>query len=241
MISIFESTDIDTLKSLVRESPNAIELFKKLKMSQSTKQYKRMKKTLAERGIDISHWPKRRDDRVGQGVLDEDMFRCGSHQLSDTLKRRILKRGLKPYRCVKCDNAGEWEGEPLALQLDHINGDTYDNRLENLRFLCPNCHAQTPTFAGRKRNLVFNPLSLLSKERLTELVWSKPITHLAKDLDRSRWTITKYCRQSGIEMPPFAYWERPENRPKVAVQNYTPTTTLLKEVASLGEPKVVVL
>lgn len=53
------------------------------------------------------------------------------------------------YKCACCGNTGEWNGRPLVLQLDHINGDNCDNRLENLRFLCPNCHSQTDTFAGR--------------------------------------------------------------------------------------------
>jgi len=54
-----------------------------------------------------------------------------------------------PFRCAECDNVGEWRGRPLTLQLDHVNGIYNDNRLENLRWLCPNCHSQTETFAGR--------------------------------------------------------------------------------------------
>ena len=56
---------------------------------------------------------------------------------------------MKPFRCALCGNEGEWCGQPLTLQLDHVNGRYDDNRLENLRWLCPNCHSQTPTFAGR--------------------------------------------------------------------------------------------
>jgi predicted RNA-binding Zn-ribbon protein involved in translation (DUF1610 family) len=65
------------------------------------------------------------------------------------VKKRMLNRGV-PYRCAKCGNPGLWQDEPLSLQLDHINGVHNDNRFENLRFLCPNCHSQTRTFAGRK-------------------------------------------------------------------------------------------
>lgn len=70
------------------------------------------------------------------------------------LKRRLIEENVLKYECDKCGNKGFWEGERLSLQLDHINGDSYDHRLDNLRILCPNCHSQTPTF-GSKNNRLF--------------------------------------------------------------------------------------
>jgi transposase-like protein len=64
------------------------------------------------------------------------------------LKRRLLREGLKDNRCERC-GISEWRDAPLSLALHHINGDGRDNRLENLQFLCPNCHSQTENFAGR--------------------------------------------------------------------------------------------
>jgi hypothetical protein len=68
---------------------------------------------------------------------------------SAKLKKKLIEEGYLEDVCVGCGNEGEWNGKPITLELDHINGDRYDNRFENLRILCPNCHSQTPTFRGR--------------------------------------------------------------------------------------------
>lgn len=64
------------------------------------------------------------------------------------LKVRLVAAGLKGERCEEC-GISEWLDEPLSMQLHHVNGDGTDNRLENLQFLCPNCHSQTDTYGGR--------------------------------------------------------------------------------------------
>lgn len=79
----------------------------------------------------------------------EDIFRVNSRIGSSKLRHYIVSRNLLPYRCVGCANDGWHCGKVLVLQVDHINGVRDDNRLENLRFMCPNCHSQTETFAGR--------------------------------------------------------------------------------------------
>lgn len=77
------------------------------------------------------------------------------------IKMRLLKAGLLQYRCSDC-GISRWQGKPLSLELEHKNGNKYDNRLENLSLLCPNCHSQTPTYGSRNKRR-YLPRSLMAK------------------------------------------------------------------------------
>lgn len=70
---------------------------------------------------------------------------------SHKLRNRLLREGILEHRCASCRNT-RWLDQPIPLELDHINGNNKDNRLKNLRLLCPNCHAQTPTYRSKKRS-----------------------------------------------------------------------------------------
>lgn len=86
----------------------------------------------------------------------EELLVSGRPTNRGHLKTRLLKEGLKEERCEEC-GLSEWRGRPLRITLHHVNGDGYDNRLENLEFLCPNCHSQTGNFAGRNGHLRARP------------------------------------------------------------------------------------
>lgn len=78
----------------------------------------------------------------------EELLVAGKPRNRGHIRARLVKEGLKEERCEEC-GLTEWRGKPLRVTLHHVNGDPYDHRLENLQFLCPNCHSQTPNFGGR--------------------------------------------------------------------------------------------
>jgi hypothetical protein len=69
---------------------------------------------------------------------------------SHKLKLRLISEGLKQHKC-ECCGITEWNGQPTPIELDHIDGNRYNNTIENLRILCPNCHAQTDTYRGKNK------------------------------------------------------------------------------------------
>lgn len=90
--------------------------------------------------IKCSHRPNRKND-----ILCEN-----SKVTHGTLRKFVLKHDLIEYICCECGQGSDWKGKPIILELHHINGNNRDNRLDNLVFLCPNCHTQTETHRGRK-------------------------------------------------------------------------------------------
>lgn len=112
-----------------------------------------VKKLIKFYDVDVSHFnlSQALSNASRNAVPDEERFCKGSTICRASLKRHIRKNNLIEYRCKKCGLGDEWQNEPLVLTIEHINGVNDDNRIENLCFLCPNCHSQTTSFAGRNQ------------------------------------------------------------------------------------------
>jgi 5-methylcytosine-specific restriction endonuclease McrA len=92
-------------------------------------------------------------DKRGPRIPLEKILVQNSTFQTNKLRLRLLNEGIKDHQCEECKREA-WNGKPIPLELDHINGVCNDHRIENLRLLCPNCHAQTEHYRGRnaKRN-----------------------------------------------------------------------------------------
>ena len=139
-------------------SSSIAQVAKKLGCNTTGGGYVTLKMAARELGLDDSHM-------TGQGwnigwqsnpskerviALSDILVEDSTYTTIWRLKRRLLSEGILEYRCYLC-GLTEWNGKPITLQLDHINGVHLDHRIENLRLLCPNCHSQTETFAGRNK------------------------------------------------------------------------------------------
>ena len=144
---------------------------------------------------------------------NEEVFVENSYYARHHIKKRIIKDKLLDYKCENCGNSGEHNNKPLSLQLDHKNGKSEDNRLENLRFLCPNCHSQTDTYAGRgskgKRNKKIQPNMDFHKNKLKadKELW-KSLQH-DDSIKFGEWGWkTRLCKKIGITSQKVTPWLR---------------------------------
>lgn len=141
-------------RAAVAVSLNYSETLRRLGLRPAGGNHRVLKAFLAERGISTEHI----DPDAGRGANFRsrgsrplaEILVAGSTYSRSSLKRRLFAEGLKQRRCELCGQGEYWNGGLMALVLDHVNGDPEDNRLENLRIVCPNCNATLDTHCGRK-------------------------------------------------------------------------------------------
>nr|DAJ58730.1 MAG TPA: NinG recombination protein [Caudoviricetes sp.] len=132
-------------------------------------------------------------------VRKEDILKENCKHQRTVLRRYVIKNNLIPYKCAIC-GCTEWQGKTLSLELDHINGINNDNRLENLRFLCPNCHSQTSTYGSRNQQLnsseydISDDLRKMVEEKYDEV---KSVKMVSSILGIRRCVVTKIVNESG--------------------------------------------
>ncbi|MDP3042939.1 MAG: HNH endonuclease signature motif containing protein [bacterium] len=144
------------LKKAAKKSTSIRQVLGKLNLKLAGGNYTQIKKYLRLYKVNTNHFKGKAWNKGLRGIgkpriaLDKILIQNSDFQ-SYKLKKRLFAAGLKFPKCEECGWAEKSIDGRIPLELDHINGDSRDNRLENLRILCPNCHSLKPTHRGRNR------------------------------------------------------------------------------------------
>lgn len=149
----------ETLQAAVSASTNMCEVLRHLGLEVVGGHHTHISRRIKAYGIDTSHFqvPTRRGEvrrpRTPDGLLVEQPAAHARRIQSDRLKWAMTALGV-PERCALCDTEAVWRGHPLPLEVDHVDGNWRNNRIENLRLICPNCHSTTSTWCrgGQRRH-----------------------------------------------------------------------------------------
>ncbi|UZJ31209.1 HNH endonuclease [Streptomyces endophytica] len=144
----------EVLHEAVAASSNMCEVLRRLGLEVVGGHHTHISRRIKAYGIDTSHFQfptqrgKQRRRRTPETLLVEQPAAQARRIPSDRLKWAMKALGV-PERCAGCGREAVWRGRPLPLEVDHIDGNWRDNRIGNLRFLCPNCHSTTDNYRGR--------------------------------------------------------------------------------------------
>ena len=141
-------------EKIVKECYNIADFCRKVGWVPRGDNYKTFHKYVKEYNLDITHFTTKKtsfSNKVNENkeltveeYLNNNMVVRGS-----TLLKKMIKEEIKEHKCEKCKNT-EWQNNPIPLQIHHIDGNHFNNNLDNIQFLCPNCHSLTNSFAGKK-------------------------------------------------------------------------------------------
>lgn len=230
-IEYINSIDKNVLLQIAEKSKSITEICSHIGLS--NKYIKSVRDRLINEKFDLSILDKKKRQYLKEWNFKpfsfDEVFIENSKTHRGCIKRRIIKDNLIEYKCKICKCEPIWNGIKLVLILDHINGIRNDHRLENLRFLCPNCNSQTETFAGKNcaykgklcscgnkihaksitcKQCSFKnrSSSIPNKHILEQLVKEKPLSKIAIEYNVSDKAVAKWCKKYNIEKPKIGYW-----------------------------------
>ena len=200
---IYECTDEQFIQ-LIKNSSNIAEVLFKLGYSVKGNSwgYSQVKQRMTDLNLSFSDFKGKSPlsiKRELSKIPENKLLINGSKHNRTVLRRYIITNNLLPYKCAIC-GLTRWNDKTLSLELDHINGINNDNRIENLRFLCPNCHSQTSTYGSRNSKVVDNDYDIPDELRnniIETYEKYKSVKKVSAILNIRRKVITKIVNETG--------------------------------------------
>lgn len=200
---IYELTD-EQFADTIKNSTNISEVLFKLGYSVAGNSwgFAQVRKRMADLNLDQSMFKGKSAMAAklqSTKLSAKDLLKPNCKHNRNITRRYIISNELLPYKCAIC-GLSEWNGKTLSLELDHINGINNDNRLENLRFLCPNCHSQTTTYGSRNQQRNESKYEITDELReLVEKTYNEcnNIKTTSSKLGIRRCVVTKIVNESG--------------------------------------------
>lgn len=187
-------------EKIVKSSKSFADVARKLELPLYYGNRQTIKKYIEKYNLDISHFDYGYSNNknryvFGKKELKDILIENSTYTHTTNLKDRLYKEGVKKRNCEKCGQGENWNGEKMSLILDHINGINNDNRLENLRIICPNCNATLPTHGGKNKKRTTKGMGVDKKDECK--------------CGNEKWSCSKMCvecsskKQRKIERPTY--------------------------------------
>lgn len=160
----------ELLEEAARESTSLAQMAERIGLAPIGGNYTTLKKKIQLFNIDISHFTGQSWNKGKSGIERtairplEEVLQNGVKYPSSLLRKRLVNAGIKSCQCERCKGTHNILGEELSFELHHINGDHYDNRLENLQILCLDCHSKTDNYRGRNTKKSEDPVYIEKRE-----------------------------------------------------------------------------
>jgi hypothetical protein len=228
--SIIWNINKEEIQNLLDTCSSFVEVLGCLGLSKHSGNHRTLNERIKQDNLNVEILIQNRKQKISsigkkKKIPSSEIFVEDSKYPRSKIKQRIIDENIFDYICDKCGNTGVWNDKKLVLQLDHKNGNPKDNRLENLCFLCPNCHSQTETYSGKNYKKINiktfcicgtekRPKSKMCKkcssskehlqkfyvssEELQKLIFELPIVQIAKIFGVSDNAIRKRCNRFGI-------------------------------------------
>lgn len=231
--SVIWSISLENLQNMFDRHHSFTDILKELGFDAYTGNHRTLKSRITEDKIDLTKFNENKTNYLNTSTFKnaksfDDIF-CenSTYNCRHEIKRKLIKLNILEYKCAICSNDGTHFGQPLSLQLDHLNGISTDNRICNLRLLCPNCHSQTNTFSGKRHKKYYkcpicqspiqgkstkckkcenfsrrgkNVLDWPPVEEVISMVRSSSFLQTGKRLNRSDNAIRKFLKRNGINL-----------------------------------------